>query len=165
MLFRSNADVVRIMSIHKSKGLEFPVTFVAGLSKRFNMQDASQSLILDMDLGLAADYVDPERRIRNRTLRRMVLSGKLREDSLSEEMRLLYVAMTRAREKLILTGVLENAAEKWEKCRELGGGMLTSLDFMEAGSFLDFLLPVLPGTCIRVSVMGELEEEIGRAHV
>lgn len=157
-LLDENADVVRIMSIHKSKGLEFPVTFVAGLSKRFNMQDASQSLILDMDLGLAADYVDPERRIRNRTLRRMVLSGKLREDSLSEEMRLLYVAMTRAREKLILTGVLENAAEKWEKCRELGGGMLTSLDFMEAGSFLDFLLPVLPGTCIRVSVMGELEE-------
>ena len=162
-LLDENADVVRIMSIHKSKGLEFPVTFVAGLSKRFNMQDANQALILDMDLGLGTDYVDPERRIRNRTLRRTVLSRKLREDSLAEEMRLLYVAMTRAREKLILTGVLENAAEKWEKCRELGGGRLTGLDFMEAGSFLDFLLPVLPGTSIRVSVTeetGEAAEEI-----
>ncbi|MCI8286435.1 MAG: UvrD-helicase domain-containing protein [Lachnospiraceae bacterium] len=157
-LLDENADVVRIMSIHKSKGLEFPVTFVAGLSKRFNMQDANQSLILDMDLGLGTDYADPERRIRNKTLRRTVLSRKLREDSLAEELRLLYVAMTRAREKLILTGVLENAAEKWEKYRELGGGMLTSLDFMEAGSFLDFLLPVLPGSSIQVSVTEELEE-------
>lgn len=64
-----NADVVRIMSIHKSKGLEFPVVFVSGLSKRFNMQDANQSLIVDMDLGVAVDYVDSVRRIKNKTLR------------------------------------------------------------------------------------------------
>ncbi len=87
-----NADVVRIMSIHKSKGLEFPITFVSGLSKRFNMQDANQSLILDMDLGLGIDYVDPVRRIRNKTLRRTVLAAKLKKDSLSEELRVLYVA-------------------------------------------------------------------------
>ena len=92
-LLDENADVVRIMSIHKSKGLEFPVTFVAGLSKRFNMQDVNQSLILDMDLGLGTDFVDPGRRVRNRTLRRMALAGKLREESLSEELRLLYVAI------------------------------------------------------------------------
>lgn len=61
-----NADVVRIMSIHKSKGLEFPVVFVSGLSKRFNMQDANQSLIVDMDLGVAVDYVDSGRRIKIR---------------------------------------------------------------------------------------------------
>lgn len=61
-----NADVVRIMSIHKSKGLEFPVVFVSGLSKRFNMQDANQSLIVDMDLGVAVDYVDSVRRIKIR---------------------------------------------------------------------------------------------------
>lgn len=152
-----NADVVRIMSIHRSKGLEFPVTFVAGLGKRFNMQDANQSLVLDMDLGLGADYVDPDRRIRNRTLRRTVLARKLKEDSLSEEMRLLYVAMTRAREKLILTGVCEKAGELWERRRAMGGGRLTYLDFMEAGSFLDFLMPVLPGGPISVSVVDKTE--------
>ena len=157
-LLDENADVVRIMSIHKSKGLEFPITFAAGLSKRFNMQDVNQTLILDMDLGLGVDYVDPERRIRNKTLRRTALSRKLREESLSEELRLLYVAMTRAREKLILTGVLENAAEKWELAQELPDEHLTYLDFMEAGSYLDFLLPVLPGTCIQVSVIEETDE-------
>ena len=109
-----NADVVRIMSIHKSKGLEFPVCFVGGLSKRFNMQDVNQSLIVDMDLGLATDYVDTKRRVRNKTLRRLALARKLREDSLSEELRVLYVALTRAREKLIMTAALDKAQEKWE---------------------------------------------------
>lgn len=148
-----NADVVRIMSIHKSKGLEFPVTFVAGLSKRLNMQDANQSLILDVDLGLATDYVDPERRLRNKTLRRLALARKLREDSLSEELRVLYVAMTRAREKLILTATLEKAEEKWQAAREGGTESLSFSDFMESGSLLDFLLPVLGKTCIQVSVV------------
>lgn len=148
-----NADVVRIMSIHKSKGLEFPVTFVSGLSKRLNMQDANQSLILDMDLGLATDYVDPERRLRNKTLRRLALARKLREDGLSEELRVLYVAMTRAREKLILTAVLEKAEEKWQAVREGGTEQLSFSDFMESGSLLDFLLPVLGKTCIQVSVV------------
>ena len=156
-----NADVVRIMSIHKSKGLEFPVTFVAGMSKRFNMQDVNQSLILDMDLGLGTDYVDPDRRIRNKTLRRTSLSRKLREESLAEELRLLYVAMTRAREKLIMTGAVENAREKWERQMELGSGQLSYLDFVEAGSFLDFLFPVLPGTCVKVSVAEQEELEAG----
>lgn len=148
-----NADVVRIMSIHKSKGLEFPVTFVAGLSKRLNMQDANQSLILDVDLGLATDYVDPERRLKNKTLRRLALARKLREDSLSEELRVLYVAMTRAREKLILTATLEKAEEKWQAVREGGTEFLSFSDFMESGSLLDFLLPVLGKTCIQVSVV------------
>jgi len=163
-LLDENADVVRIMSIHKSKGLEFPITFVAGLSKRFNMQDVNQSLILDMDLGIAVDYVDSERRIRNKTLRRLTLSRKLREDSLAEELRVLYVAMTRAREKLILTGVLEKAAQRWEQLcqmKEIGIGKLSYLEFMEAGSYLDFLLPILPGTCIRVSVIEQTEKIAG----
>ncbi len=211
-----NADVVRIMSIHKSKGLEFPVVFVAGLGKRFNMQDANQAMILDMDLGVGVDYVDPDRRIRNKTLRRTILSAKLKEDSLAEELRVLYVALTRAREKLILTGTLEGAEGKWEKqiawagmgsaeaavsgtgqdsaetvldgtgrvltetiwaespartamtgpamtgTEEGSGGRLTYLDFMEAGSYLDFLLPVLPYSKVRVSIVGMAERSAGR---
>ena len=156
-----NADIVRIMSIHKSKGLEFPVTFVSGLGKRFNMQDINQSLILDMDLGLATDYVNPVKRIRNKTLRRNVLSRKLREDSLSEELRVLYVAMTRAKEKLILTATLENAAVKWDSIRENSNQCLLYPDFMESGGYLDFLLPVIPGTSIQVTVLGEAELAVG----
>ncbi len=149
-----NADVVRIMSIHKSKGLEFPVVFVSGLSKRFNMQDANQSLIVDMDLGVAVDYVDPGRRIKNKTLRRAVLSAKMKEDNLAEELRVLYVALTRAREKLILTSVMEKAQEKWELSRMTGQEKLTYLDFSEAGSYMDFLLPILPKTGIAVTTLG-----------
>lgn len=156
-----NADVVRIMSIHRSKGLEFPITFVAGLGKRFNMQDINQPLILDMDLGLGTDYVDPDRRIRNKTLRRTALAGKQREEILSEELRLLYVAMTRAREKLIMTGVAEEAEKVWERRKLFGGERLSYLDFMEAGSFLDFLMPVLPDTSVKVSVVEETDIAAG----
>ena len=148
-----NADVVRIMSIHKSKGLEFPVVFVSGLSKRFNMQDANQSLIVDMDLGVAVDYVDSVRRIKNKTLRRAVLSAKMKEDNLAEELRVLYVALTRAREKLILTAVLDKADEKWELAQMTGQEKLTYLDFCEAGSYMDFLLPILPKTGIAVKTL------------
>lgn len=163
-----NADVVRIMSIHKSKGLEFPVVFVSGLGKRFNMQDANQPLILDTDLGLGVDYVDPDRRIRNRTLRRAVLAGKLREDSLAEEMRVFYVAMTRAREKLILTASMEGAAAAAEKAEMIGKAAwqkensrrrLSYLDFTEAGSYLDFLLPVLSGSPVKVTVTEPTEPQ------
>lgn len=147
-----NADVVRIMSIHKSKGLEFPVTFVAGLSKRFNMQDVNQAMILDMDLGLATDYVDVERRIRNKTLRRTVLSRKMRGDSLAEELRVLYVALTRAKEKLIMTATLENAAEKWELYKEKKADKLSYIDFMQASGYMDFLLPIMAGTSVEVTV-------------
>lgn len=156
-----NADVVRIMSIHKSKGLEFPITFVAGLSKRFNMQDANQSLVVDTDMGLATDYVDVGKRIRNKTLRRAVLARKMREDNLAEELRVLYVALTRAKEKLILTATLEHAAEKWEQQKQLPLEHLSYLDFIEAGSCLDLLMPVLPRTCMKVTVT-ECGELMGR---
>ncbi|MCM1247402.1 MAG: helicase-exonuclease AddAB subunit AddA [Lachnoclostridium sp.] len=162
-----NADVVRIMSIHKSKGLEFPIVFVAGLAKRFNMQDTSQSLIVDMDYGLACDYVEPVRRIRNKTLRYRALSKKMREDSLSEELRVLYVALTRAGEKLILSAVIENAAEKWELKKAQESASLTYADFMEAGNCLDFLMPILPRCPIEVQIVntgdlvnGEVKEQI-----
>lgn len=160
-LLDENANVVRIMSIHKSKGLEFPITFVAGLGKRFNMQETNQSLILDMDLGLATDYVNPRKRLKNKTLRRNVLTRKLREDSLAEELRVLYVALTRAREKLILTASLEKAGERWVRFQKSGGESLLYPDFIEAGNYLDFLLPVLGGTSIQVTVLEECEMAAG----
>jgi ATP-dependent helicase/nuclease subunit A len=148
-----NADVVRIMSIHKSKGLEFPVVFVAGLAKRFNMQDVNQALLMDIDLGLGVDYVHVEKRYRNRTLRRGILSKKLREDNLAEELRVLYVAMTRPKEKLILTACTEKAEEKWEGAKRQSQAKLTYFDFMKTASALDFLLPVLPNSSFKVSIL------------
>lgn len=160
-LLDENADVVRIMSIHKSKGLEFPVTFVAGLSKRFSVQDYSRALIMDTDMGLGVTYVDPERRIRNKTLRQKVIAQKLREENLAEELRVLYVAMTRAKEKLILTASLDNAQEKWNGAQEYTDSALRYPDYMGAGSYLDFLMPILAGTDLQVKVIGREELEAG----
>ncbi len=137
-----NADVVRIMSIHKSKGLEFPVCFVSGLSKRFNRQDAMQPVIMDTDLGLAMDCIDPVSRTRRPTLKKNVLARKLWEDSMGEELRVLYVAMTRAEEKLVLTASCRE--EFWQAAQ--GEGVesdplfASPLRLLEAGSFFDILL-------------------------
>ena len=138
-----NADVVRIMSIHKSKGLEFPICIVAGLSKSFNNRDTNESLVMDVDMGIGADYINPERRIKSRNLRRNVIAAKLKTDNLAEELRILYVAMTRAKEKLILTGLLKNHEKKVLSLLMLQGytGHKFSYDMlMQMGSFLDVLL-------------------------
>ncbi len=137
-------DMVRIMSIHKSKGLEFPICILAGMSKKINQQDTNAGLICDMDLGLGMEYRDSRRRIRNTDLRRNVLSRKMKLDNLGEELRILYVAMTRAKEKMIMTGVV-NDYEKhmllysYLKDREqvkLPYGILS-----RSNHYLDFVLP------------------------
>ena len=142
-LMDENADVVRIMSIHKSKGLEFPVCFVSGLSKNFNRQDEREKLILDADWGIGIDYVDTEKRIKSKTLRRNFLSAKLKQDNLAEELRVLYVAMTRAKEKLILTGVLRQPEKKlsslWLLTKQ-SEPVLSAGYMLQTGSFLDILL-------------------------
>lgn len=97
---------VRIMTIHKSKGLEFPIVFAAGMGKRFNQQDANARLLLHPDLGIGTDAVFPQERICTRTVIRQVLHQKTLTENLGEELRVLYVAMTRAKEKLILTGTV-----------------------------------------------------------
>lgn len=152
------ADVVRIMSIHKSKGLEFPIAFVSGLAKRFNMQDVNQSFLMDMDFGLGTDFVDVEGRTRNKTLRKMVLSRKMREENLAEELRVLYVALTRAREKLIMTACVADAEEMWQQYRlrnHSGGGAFSYLDFMKAGSFLEDILAALDPAHVQVAIWQE----------
>ena len=150
-LLDESADVVRIMSIHKSKGLEFPVTFVAGLSKRFNMMDVNKSFLMDMDLGIGTDYVNLKERYRSKSFLRMVLSRKLREETLAEELRVLYVALTRAKEKLIMTATLEEAKAKWQQRGAFAGQKLTFGRFMESSCFLDFLMPVLQEESVRVA--------------
>ena len=103
-----NDNVVRIMSIHKSKGLEFPVVFLCGCAKQFNLMDLNQKVLLHQDLGFGLKYINHERRIEYSTLAKEALKIKLKQETISEEMRILYVALTRAREKLYITGVEKN---------------------------------------------------------
>ena len=157
-----NADVVRIMSIHKSKGLEFPVCFVAGLAKKFNMQDASGRLVTDMDLGIGVDEIDSELRIQRCMTKKNVISLKMRLDTLAEEMRVLYVAMTRAREKLILTAVVRDEEKLKEQIAlyentKNPDGKMRFTDLMNAGSYMDFLLPSLSGA--QFFAESDLEEQ------
>ncbi|MDO4294282.1 MAG: helicase-exonuclease AddAB subunit AddA [Eubacteriales bacterium] len=158
-----NADVVRIMSIHKSKGLEFPVCIVAGLSKRFNRQDSAQPVLMDMDLGLALDWVDPAARVRRTTLKKNLLARKLASDSLGEELRVLYVALTRPEEKLILTASCKEDRLLKEQEQSGGGGSFSAVRLREAGSFYDLVLPAWQscGRPVRVQEeSGILREEL-----
>ena len=173
-----NADVVRILSIHKSKGLEFPVTIVSAMAKQFNQQETTNAVILDADLGLGMDYVDPARRLKAKTLRKRIISTKMKEDLLSEELRLLYVAMTRAKEKLILTAEVGNVDAVMQTSEFFGdeNARLSYLEFMKSNSYLDFLEPILAQTGIEVyqvflaeletaNATGALMAEASREHL
>ena len=103
-------NAVRLMTIHKSKGLEFPVVVVAGMGKAFNTQDMKSSMIFHPEYGVALKWSDPEKRIRKDTLIRQVFSLETKKENLGEELRILYVALTRAKEKLILTGFAKKEA-------------------------------------------------------
>ena len=141
-----NSDAVRIMTIHKSKGLEFPIVFVAGMGKRFNMQDARSSVVIHPDLGIGLEAIDLDSRTKSPSLVKKVIQKEEALDSLAEELRVLYVAYTRAREKLILTGTLPKAAEKVEASGSLGTGGDGALPFgrlSRAVTYWDWLLPAL----------------------
>lgn len=115
-------NVVRIMSIHKSKGLEFPVVILSGVGKGFNMQDTRKAVLLHQEMGFGADLVDVDKRITYATLPKKALKHKIKMETLSEEMRILYVGMTRAKEKLIITGFDRNITKTVQ-------GWLGALDY------------------------------------
>lgn len=114
-----NDNVVRIMSIHKSKGLEFPVVFLSGTGKQFNKQDLNDSILIHQDLGFGPKFIDSVNRIEYPTLAKEALKLKLETELISEEMRVLYVALTRAKEKLIITGVTKGFEKKCKEKEEL----------------------------------------------
>ena len=103
-----NDDTVRIMSIHKSKGLEFPVCFVSGISKQINFKDTNAAVLTDGQFAIATDIIDIERRVKSKSLFKDAIAKKKHTEIIAEELRLLYVAMTRAKEKLILTGTVKD---------------------------------------------------------
>ena len=142
-----NENLVRIMSIHKSKGLEFPIVILAGAHKSINFMDATAPVLVDQNLGIAVDYVDLKRRTKTPTIIKGAMARRIVRESISEEERLLYVAMTRAREKLIITGVVKDADKILEKYRGSAkqleaDGMLSFADSENIKNYLDMIMPV-----------------------
>lgn len=141
-----NENTVRIMSIHKSKGLEFPIVFVAGLGKTFNNQDSRSSLLIHPDLGIGIDYIDTELRIKGPTLVKKVIQKQLVLENLGEELRVLYVALTRAKEKLILTGGVKDPSKmipKWAGIVRQKEKTLLYYQLSNAATYLDWVIPSL----------------------
>ena len=137
-----NEDVVRIMSIHKSKGLEFPVVFCAGTGKQFNLMDLNSSILYHEELGFGPDYVDLEKRNAYTTLAKEAIKKRIRLETLSEEMRILYVAFTRAKEKLIITGAtrdLEKAINNWVSSASLDENIILPSEVLKGKSYLDWI--------------------------
>ena len=144
-----NEDVVRIMSIHKSKGLEFPIVIVSGMGKNFNKQDTRSKMVLHPELGIGLDYMDGKKRIKSPTIAKKAIAKQIDLENLGEELRVLYVALTRAKEKLILTGTLKDAAEKLEFYRQqvnlskAADRPLSYLTREGASGYLDWILPAV----------------------
>ena len=161
-------NIVQIMSIHKSKGLEFPVVFVSGLGKMFNTQDIREKVVLHPQLGIGIDYLDVKRRVKTPGITRQFLARKTGMENTGEELRVLYVAMTRAKEKLILTGSMKKAEEKIAAIQpvEMGDGFLSFLTRLGTSTFLGFVLQAFlcygekyPITVLKQKELEEQEEQ------
>ncbi len=140
-VIEENEDIVRIVSIHKSKGLEYPIVFLSGMGKQFNRQDLNEKIVTEGDIGVASDYYDLENRLKYPVLKKDAIKRKKMLDDLGEELRVLYVAMTRAKEKLIMTAAIPNPESKLKKFsiefpeKTLPTGIIAS-----AHSYLDWML-------------------------
>ncbi|HHY34307.1 MAG TPA: helicase-exonuclease AddAB subunit AddA [Firmicutes bacterium] len=135
-------NVVRVLSVHKAKGLEFPVVFVMDLGRRFDFKDTRQDVLYHRKLGLGPVIVDTEGGIKYPTLAHAALSGAIVRESMAEEMRILYVAMTRAKEKLFLVGSTRDLAGNLERWTEQG---ISASSVASAGTYLDWLAPCMLG--------------------
>ncbi|MEE1258211.1 MAG: helicase-exonuclease AddAB subunit AddA [Lachnospiraceae bacterium] len=141
-----NADVVRVMTIHKSKGLEFPICFVCGLAKQFNLMDTRQAILMDVELGIGVDCIDPDMRTKRKTLRKNIVAQRMKEDTRGEDLRVLYVALTRAKEKLILTAYEEDLEKKLKNNMYLTFEEQDKLPYsvmVSANSYFDLILATL----------------------
>lgn len=138
-VFSDQDDLVRIMSIHKSKGLQFPVVFLSGMSRKFNTRSLNDAVLVDAELGIGCDYVDLENKVKIPSLKRAAIRKKLETDQLGEELRVLYVAMTRAEEKLILTATTGDVAKLLQKYPD-AEAPLSGTELQSAGCYLDWIM-------------------------
>lgn len=152
-----NEDVVRIMTIHKSKGLEFPIVVLANMSKGFNYTDLRDDVLVHKELGLGLNCFDIEKSVKYPSLSHLAVKAKLKQEIIAEELRVLYVAMTRAREKLIMVGYngnskLTNKIKKWTRCANSTEQTHPAYMLSDAGSYMDWVASSLArhpdGDCI-----------------
>ena len=153
-VFSEKDDLLRIMSIHHSKGLQFKVVFLSQLHKTFNKMDSKAKMLMDAELGLAADYLDLETRIKYPSLHKIAIKEKGERESLGEELRVLYVAMTRAEEKLILTGVCKNEEDLIKKFPVQE--RLSLEDIRGATSYLAWILMAYSRSFFEATKTGEI---------
>lgn len=146
----SGSSAVQIMTIHKSKGLEFPIVFASGMGKQINFRDMNARLLIHPDMGFGADAIFPEKRIIAPTLHKQVIRRELQKESLGEELRVLYVALTRAKEKLVITGTagkIEKRMLSLARYRDREEALLPVGMRMKARTYWDYLLPALARHC------------------
>lgn len=138
-------DSVRVMTIHKSKGLEFPIVFIAGLSKNFNMQDLNASFMTHKELGFGPRFVDEESRVGYPTLPALAIRRRMQMELLAEEMRVLYVALTRPRDKMILAASVKDLPARISSWMQSAGGEEGIADYTlaKARSYMDWIGPAL----------------------
>ena len=147
-LIGENDNVIRIMSIHKSKGLEFPVVFLSSTGKQFNLMDLNDSVLLHQEMGIGVKYIDYDKQIQYDALSKASLRSKMLIETLSEEMRILYVALTRAKEKLIITGIKNDYQKDFLKMSEQveryikKDGKINTILIKKYKKYLDWILLV-----------------------
>ncbi len=153
-----NEDVIRIMSIHKSKGLEFPVVFLSGTGKLINMQDINNKILLHPEIGIGVKYIDYDRQIEYDTLSKQAMKEKIRNETISEEMRVLYVALTRAKEKIIVTGY--SNADKTHELAELvfKYKKINPMILKKYKSYLDWIRIVYEYNKAKMQELAEIKE-------
>lgn len=137
-----NENLVRIMSIHKSKGLEFSVVFLSDSGKRFNNNDLMKQVLLHNELGLAPDYVDTKHYVKYPTLAKLAIKEQIKSENISEEMRVLYVALTRAKEKLFITGTLPDLQDRiylWRLYADRTETAIMPLGVKRGNSYLNWI--------------------------
>lgn len=134
-------NLVRIMSIHKSKGLEYPIVFLSGMSKKFNFMDSRNALLMHSDYYLGPDAISLETREKKQTLIKKMISLKIKEETLSEELRILYVAMTRAKDKLVMTGAVRKLSDQLYRYKNRNGKQACGYyEIKHASSYMEWVL-------------------------
>ena len=145
VLSEAGENTVRIMTIHKSKGLEFPIVFVCGLGRKLGGRESSESILLDPVYGIGMDELNTAHHVRTSSIQRQIIAGNQKKEGMGEELRILYVAMTRAKEKLVLTGTVPDLARAYDKWRRAGlrkEVLLPAQYRLQAGCYLDLIMPV-----------------------
>ncbi|MDD2509765.1 MAG: UvrD-helicase domain-containing protein [Syntrophomonas sp.] len=156
-----NDNVVRLMSIHKSKGLEFPVVILGGLGRAFNIRDSNENVLLHRELGIGPRYVNAHLRTYRDSIARLAIKNRIKLENLAEEMRILYVACTRPQEKLIMVGTTRKLESAWRRWSQ----EVNSFNQSRARTFLDWLIPIImrheeEGQYLRESAGGDWDREI-----